>query len=207
MHRPTLRRALALFLPYAVAVTLMSGMTYALVQHVLRADANDPQIQVAQDTAHALDGGAPPAKVVPADKVDIAGSQALVVAIYDNNHNQLGGDAVLNGATAAPPAGALDAAKSSTNIVTWQPADGVRMALVVVPWKGGVVMAARSLSLVESRIGDIGRLTLIGWLFSLVVGLIVCAVAGRLLRVRPQPIASQLPETGRPPAPSAAATE
>jgi hypothetical protein len=182
----------------------MSGMAYALVQHGLRAEANDPQIQVAQDAAHALDIGASPAKVIPPDKVDIGSSLGLVVAVYDANHNQLGGDAELNGTAAAPPAGALDAGRSGTNIVTWQPAEGVRMALVVVPWKGGVVMSARSLSLVESRIADIGRLTVIGWLFSLVVGLIVCAVAARIWLLRPQPIAATLPERGRPPAATAA---
>jgi hypothetical protein len=46
----------------------------------------------------------------------------------------------------------LDAAVSgSPSTVTWQPYTGVRIAAVTVAWKGGFVLAGRSLSRVEQR--------------------------------------------------------
>jgi hypothetical protein len=41
--------------------------------------------------------------------------------------------------------------KNGQDRVTWQPAPGVRMATVVVPYKNGFVMAGRSLTEVEKR--------------------------------------------------------
>jgi hypothetical protein len=57
---PLLRRALAFYVPVAVLATLCCGLVYALVQQDLRQSANDPQIQMAQDAARALDSGARP---------------------------------------------------------------------------------------------------------------------------------------------------
>ena len=51
MHSPGLRRTLAFFLPVAVLATLCCGLVYAALQHDLRTGANDPQIQLAEDTA------------------------------------------------------------------------------------------------------------------------------------------------------------
>jgi hypothetical protein len=46
----------------------------------------------------------------------------------------------------------LDAVRpGSPNAVTWQPREAVRIATVTVTWKGGTVLAGRSLRLVEQR--------------------------------------------------------
>src|SRR5665811_516764 len=71
-----IRNIVRSWLPLAVAITLLSGLIYGAVQQVLRQDANDPQIQMAQDTAAALTAGAAPESLASATPVDIALSLA-----------------------------------------------------------------------------------------------------------------------------------
>ena len=63
-----MRRMIAVFrvwLPFAVIVTAFCGLAYVTVQQALRQGANDPQIQMAEDAAAALDGGAGVDAIVP----------------------------------------------------------------------------------------------------------------------------------------------
>ena len=64
MRSLVIRRALAFFLPVAVLATLCCGLVYGAVQQDLRMGANDPQLQLAEDAARALDAGAPAATLV-----------------------------------------------------------------------------------------------------------------------------------------------
>jgi hypothetical protein len=45
------------WLPIVVVITALSGLVYVAVQQALRQDANDPQIQMAQDAAETLARG------------------------------------------------------------------------------------------------------------------------------------------------------
>lgn len=148
-----LRRAVALFLPVAVLAILACGLIYVEVQQELRSGANDPQVQLAEDAAARLDAGATPGSVVDRSAtVDPSTSLASFVIVFDANGSVLAADATLNGGVPAPPQGMLDAARSdSPSAVTWQPYSGVRIAAVTVAWKGGFVLAGRSLSRVEQR--------------------------------------------------------
>ncbi len=150
------RRAVALFLPAAMVAVVAVGFAYVAVQQVQRADANDPQIQLAEDAANLLDAGAAPASVVGTTSVDVARSLAPFVAIYDADGRVVASDGVLAGRAPVPPIGVLASARASgRDMVTWQPEPGVRIATVVIPWSGGTVLAGRSLSLVEQRDGAI----------------------------------------------------
>ena len=147
-----LRRALAFFLPVAVVAIGCCGLVYVAVQQELRQRGNDPQIQLAEDAAHALDAGAMPATLVGSAKVDLAASLAPFVVIFDMSGRVLATDGRLDGQDPTPPLGVLDAARTnSQNKVTWQPRAGVRIATVTVPWSGGTVMAGRSLREVERQ--------------------------------------------------------
>ena len=163
-----LRRALAFFLPAAVVAVLGSGLVYASVQHIQRSDANDPQVQLAEDAAVALDAGAQPAGVVGQDRVDVGVSLAPFVVVYDTAGSVLATSGRLDGHDPVPPAGVLESAVSTgRDIVTWQPRGGVRIATVVVPWHGGAVLAGRSLRLVEQREDDSLLLVVAGLLVML----------------------------------------
>ena len=176
-----LRRAFAVFLPVAVLATFSCGLVYTAVQQDLRMGANDPQLQLAEDAARALDAGAQPASLVGTSTVDVASSLASFVSIYDLSGNVLASGSRLDGHDPVPPPGVLDAARAdSPNEVTWQPRAGVRIASVTVPWKGGTVLAGRSLREVERQQDNIFRIAGAAWLVML-VGLAVAALVASWL--------------------------
>src|SRR5512138_1801262 len=143
---------LRVWLPLAIAVTGMCGLAFGLVQQVLRQGANDPQIQMAEDAAAALNGGASTESLIPKQPVDIARSLAPFVLVYDMSGKPLAGAGLLDGKLPDYPVGALEASKDGgENRVTWQPQPGVRIASIVVPDKVGYVVAGRSLREVEKR--------------------------------------------------------
>jgi hypothetical protein len=152
---PMLRRAVALFLPVAVLACLAAGLVYAAVQHVQRTDANDPQIEMAEDAAMALDAGAAPASMVGTSRIDLARSLAPFLAVYDGAGTVLATNGTLDGRAPVPPPGLLESARASgRDVITWQPRPGMRIAIAVLPWPGGTVLAGRSLRLVEQRESD-----------------------------------------------------
>lgn len=146
----TTRRFLAFFLPAATVAILASALVYVAVQQDLRLGANDPQEQLAEDAVAALNAGAAPASVVGTTKVELASSLAPFIAVYASDGAFLATNGALDGRAPIPPRGVLDTARSSgRNAVTWQPEAGVRIAVVVLPWHGGTVLAGRSLRRVE----------------------------------------------------------
>ena len=168
MRSLVVRRALAFFLPVAVLATLCCGFVYTAVQQDLRMGANDPQLQLAEDAARALDGGAQAATLVGSAKVDVAVSLAPFMAIYDRSGTVLATDGQLDGHDPVPPLGVLDAARQDPpNAVTWEPRAGVRIASVTVPWHGGTVLGGRSLREVEREEANIVLLAVAAWLVML----------------------------------------
>jgi hypothetical protein len=146
------RRFVALFLVAGAVWAMAGGLSYVLAQQRLRADANDPQVQLAEDGAAALNAGAGPASIVGSTTVDVAASLAPWVTIYGQAGDVLASNATLYGTPPQIPSGVRAAAAASgRDQVTWEPSPGVRVALVVVPFSGGTVASGRSLRLVEMR--------------------------------------------------------
>ncbi len=140
------------WLPIAIVTAGLCVLVYLTVQQSLRMGANDPQIQMAEDSASRLSTGASVESVVPSTKVELADSLAPFVIIFDQSGKILASSATLHGSVPAYPAGIIDfVRKNGQDRVTWQPEAGVRMATVVVPYKNGFVMAGRSLTEVEKR--------------------------------------------------------
>jgi hypothetical protein len=161
-------RAVAFFLPVAVLATLVCGFVYTAVQQDLRMGANDPQLQLAEDAAHALDSGAPALTLVGPTKVDVATSLAPFIVIFDPAGQVLATDGQLDGHDPVPPRGVLDAARQDPpNAVTWEPRAGVRIASVTVPWRAGTVLAGRSLREVERQEDTFLLLAAAAWLVML----------------------------------------
>jgi hypothetical protein len=161
-----LRRTAAFFLPLAVLATATCGLAYAETQQALRSGANDPQVQLAEDAGTRLDAGATPSSVVDTSyAVDLARSLAPFVIVFNAQGLILASNASLDGGQAAPPKGALESARpGSPNAVTWQPRDGLRFATVTVAWKGGTVLAGRSLRVVEEREANAELIAGAAWL-------------------------------------------
>ncbi len=164
-------RLLKSWLPLAALATLLVGLTYVAVQQSYRSGANDPQIQIAEDAAQLLDGGASPESLLPQNPVDMASSLAPFLIIYDSTGSPQSSNATLRGEILTIPLGALEYAKAKgENRVTWQPAPNVRIASVIVPFSGGdggYVLAGRSLREVEYRVSRLTKMLGLGWFVTL----------------------------------------
>ncbi len=97
-------KKITLWVVIMAVITLFAGLVYAAVQQNYRQNANDPQIQIAEDTASSLSSGASIKSVVPATQVDIAKSLGLFVAVYDDSGKLLATNANENGKNISYPA-------------------------------------------------------------------------------------------------------
>lgn len=142
------------WLPLAIAGTIVLFALYAAIQQDMRTGANDPQVQLAQDGAAALEGGLAPTALVGTAKVDMHASLAPFVIIYDDAGKVVASSGTLNGQVPILPSGVFDYAKTATDRITWQPASTTRIAAIVKHFDGahpGFIAAGRNLREVESR--------------------------------------------------------
>lgn len=149
-------------------LTLIFGMTYATVQQSLRLTADDPQIQIADDTAAKLDQGGAPRSVL-GQTVDVSKSLAPFTIVYDKDANELASSGSASGISPRPPKGMLTAATTKhQNRVTWELESGVRIAAVVAQAENGdYVLSGRSLEQTEQRENTILLITILAWLTAL----------------------------------------
>jgi hypothetical protein len=141
--------------PLAAVSTIICLLAFVTVQQSLRTGADDPQIQMAEDAARALERGDAIDKVVPAGKIEIERSLAPFLMVYDADGHPIAGSGALHGQPTAPPAGVFTfVSQHGEERVTWQPEAGVRLASVVLRTTArpaAFVLAARSLREVEKR--------------------------------------------------------
>jgi hypothetical protein len=165
-----LTRALALWLPIAAATTGLAAIVYGAMQQNLRLTADDPPVALATRTAARLDTGTPPAAAVPTDQVELAATLDPFVLVFDATGQLLASSATLHGLAVEYPAGVLETVRArGEDRVTWQPEPGVRNATVAIAWRGGFVVAGRSLRLTEQHIDQVGLVVAVGWVFTLVL--------------------------------------
>ncbi len=156
------------WVPMAIIITALCGLVYVSVQQNWRADANNPQIQMAEDAAAALANGASMQSLVPANKVDIASSLAAYVMVFDERGDALASSAQLDGTTPTIPAGVFAYTREhGEDRLTWQPRAGVRSAIVVTHFSGGFVVAGRSLREVERQESNLTAMVFAAWFASL----------------------------------------
>lgn len=160
------------WLTLAFVITVLSGLIYATVQQDLRAGANDPQIQMAEDAAAQLANGGSISRFVAAGSVDVTKSLAPFIIIYTQSGATTVNNATLAGGAPNIPLGIFDELRAKDELsFTWQPADGVRLAAVVKKYQRGgdtgYVLAARSLREVEKREDRTLLFTGLAWLVAL----------------------------------------
>jgi hypothetical protein len=166
------RRSVALWLPVAGAATVLAFAIYGGIQQAQRADADDPQIQMARDAAAALAAGASPQAVASGPQVDVAQSLAPWLAIYGADGTPLAATGSYGGKPPVIPDQARSDARGGELTFTWEPSAGVRLATVVEPYPGGTVVAARSMELVEQRESRTLAIAAGAWLAALVAAAI-----------------------------------
>jgi hypothetical protein len=176
-------KTVKVWLPLAFLATLLCGLVYAGIQQTYRQSANDPQIQMAEDAAVAVHGGAEAQSLVLAGTVNIGASLSPYVVFYDDAGNPTGGNGLLNGRYPTLPAGVFDYTRiAGEDRITWQSPEGIRSAVVLVRIgdagaKQGFVMAGRSLREVEWREAQLELFVFAAWIAALVGTLILKAFA------------------------------
>lgn len=165
------RRLLKFWLVLAAAITLLCGLVYIAVQQSFRTGADDPQIQMAEDAARALEGGQSIESLLPAGQVDIAASLAPYLIVFAQDGSPEASNARLHDRIPGLPTGVFEATRQrGEDRITWQPEPGVRSAVVIVPVSGrqaGFVLAGRSLREVERREAQLTYQVLGVWLVTL----------------------------------------
>lgn len=178
-------------------MTLVCGLVYATVQQNYRQSLNDPQIQMAEDAAAQLDGGAAPDAVVPnTAKVNMAASLAPWLAVYDSSGQPIVSSGYLNNAMPSLPSGVFATSTwkqyaedriamqipSNETRFTWQPQPDVRQAVVLVAASNGKYVAAgRNMREVEDREQVLTLMVAIGWATTIVASFIAQALTEYLL--------------------------
>lgn len=177
--RPILARAAVLWLPVAAAVTGISVMVYGVGLTELRSSADDPQVQMVEEAVASLDAGAAPAAVVPAGPVDMASSLRPYLVVFDRSGREVSGSVRLHGRAPEFPASVFSGLEGSAqDRITWQPEPGVRSAVVVEAWRGGYVLAGRSLRLTEEREQNVELSAAAGWLGTLALTALAATLVG-----------------------------
>jgi hypothetical protein len=152
-------------------ITIICGLIYAAVQQTYRTAANDPQLQMAKDITVALNKGGSPGSLFPKDTIEISESLATFITFYDKNGTPLRSSGLLFGKMPVPPKGVFDfTKKNGEDVLSWQPATGVRMALVMEAVHSNevaFVAAGRSLMETEKRESNLVKMVMIGWFLCL----------------------------------------
>ena len=164
-----------------VVVTLIFGSIYLVAQQNYRQSANDPQIQLAEDVAVALNRGATP-QWNASSQIDAGSSLAPFVVIYSASGTPVAASGLINGTMPTIPIGVFSFVSAhGEDRVTWQThasstvgSGDLRFAAVVVAYKNGYVMAARSLREIEKRESMLNLEVGLPWAFSIILMLVYC---------------------------------
>lgn len=154
MTKKVLSQTFVAWLPFAVIIVIFSGLAYATVQQSYRQTANEQLYQIIESVTDNINQGQPLNQIVPAQgTVDLSSTVLPFVIMYDATTTELGSSVQLNGKNPSVPVGLLAAAKAQGQYAeTWQPAPGVREAVVVKYLTGaqsGYIVAGRSLKQTE----------------------------------------------------------
>jgi hypothetical protein len=152
------------FIPLAVAITGLSVLAFGMAQQVNRLMAYDPQVQIAEDVANALNNGINPQVIAGRGQIDISKSLAPFVILYDSKGKPTNSSASLSGKVPVPPSGVFNfTSKNGQDRLTWQPQDNVRIATVIIKYNNGYVLAGRSMAEVEGRAQKLLYQVIFGW--------------------------------------------
>lgn len=163
------------FLPFAIAITFITGVVYVVLQQEIRNSANNPQIEVAEDAINLINSGASPMGLFLTKQIDIETRLKTFQIIYDDEGKVIGSNALLDKEAPIPPKGVFDyVRKNGESRITWEPKKGVRIAAVTKRFGGdnattsGFVLVGRSLREVEKREKNLGIEILFGWLATMI---------------------------------------
>jgi hypothetical protein len=166
-----MKRALPLWIVFGGLATVAALMSFVGVQQVLRRAADHPQIEIARAAADKLSAGASPQSVVTGTPINIASSSDTYLIVVDSTGALLATSAQLDGSSVIPPTGVFTYVRDQgEDVISWQPAAGVRSAIVIDSFRGGYVVAGRSLTWTEQAESALGVWAVIGWAAAVMLG-------------------------------------
>jgi hypothetical protein len=161
------------WLSTAAIITVLSGGTYLTVQQSYRQSANDPQIQLAEDTATTLSTGATPQALIPSRKIDMKKTLAPFGIVYDENGKIIISSVSLDGKDPVLPPSIFSTLKThDESRFTWEPQKGARIAAVVRRYNNGYILAGRSLREIEKRENQLLMQTAIVWGVAMIISFV-----------------------------------
>jgi hypothetical protein len=159
-----IRRALPLWILLGGLATVAAFAAVIVVQQQLRTAANHPQVEIAQAAAGKLNAGTNPQSLVNGAPVDIARSSDTYLIVVDSGGALIASSAQLDGRAVIPPSGVFAYVRDhGEDKISWQPAPGVRSAIVIDSFHGGFVVAGRSLNGTEQAENALALWAILGW--------------------------------------------
>lgn len=167
-----------------ILITLLCGLIGIVVHQSYRQNANDPQIQIAEDIASAFQNNQFTDEIVKSSfesfmptkmQVNIGESLSPWIQIYNELGEVMESSAMTTDAQSVPhiSKGIFDAVKKSgEDHVTWQPKKGIRQAIVVTKFSGlrsGYIVAGRSLKEIEKREWALSKIVMTAWMMMVCV--------------------------------------
>lgn len=166
-----------IWLVLSLFAALICGLNYLSVQQVLRQSANDPQVQMAEDLGTFFEDGNDPKTYLPDTKkrIDISKSLAAFIMVFDESGLVVASSGQLQGQPPHLPDGVIEHVKQvGESRFTWEPLPGVRSAVVLKHYNGGIVLVGRSLREVEDREVHLLAITVIAYLATVVgIGIVL----------------------------------
>lgn len=160
------------WLPVAIATSVLAFAGLLSWHQQLRAAVDAAPRKLAHDAALGIVAGQGIRAWMP-PPIALESGEGLFLAAYDTGGRPLWSSARLRGALPAPPAGVFAHAVGGEHRLSWQPAAGIREALVIVPLPGrGYLLAGQSLHEAEARKTQVMGLWLGAWLLALLSSLL-----------------------------------
>lgn len=163
-----MKHIFAIWILLVITVSCVLGVVYLVVQQEMRIGANDLQIQIAEDTAKALDN----LKQITfsQESIDISRSLSPFVMTFNTNGVLRSSEGVLDGKSPSVPSGVFIYTKEhGEDRLTWQPKEGVRIAAVVVSYRNGYVLVGRNIREVEKREDMLLQQIIVGWMATVAI--------------------------------------
>lgn len=172
------------WVPLAVATTLVCILMYVTLEQSYRSALNDPQIQIAEDAALRIVAGANPQTLVTKESVDIAASLSPWLAVYDAAGTPVVSTGLLDGDMPRLPSSVFEDLRSRSieqsagyalakeSRISWEPMPDVRQAIVIVEAADHFVVSGRSMREADDRIWQMETTIAFGWVITLLATLL-----------------------------------
>lgn len=185
MKQPMFFYALTL----GLILTVLGGTATLTLQQMLRREANQPQAEMANFYASEIATGAAPDESIPPGYVDLERNLEPFVVFYNEQGKPEASTGYIDQSIPILPPGVVDYIRShGSDTFTWEPRTAVRIAVVAQRVTGshaGIVLAGRSLRLVQRDESILYRIAFFGWLILVVLLIAGAALLNRAQRMRP----------------------